>query len=103
MDAPLTIEVAPAKPYLHLDNRALVLHDGRDCVLFANAAFAFLGETLRVLIDEGRATRQQGAQVFGGFVEDGTATIFAGTASGFATCELPVTQLSALHARLGRR
>jgi hypothetical protein len=103
-DKPLTVGASAPAPYVHLDNRALVLHDGRACQVFANAAFPWIGETLRVIIDEGRATRQQGPQVFGGFVHEGdAATLYAGTATGVVTCDISVTALRELHGRLGRR
>jgi hypothetical protein len=106
LDKPLTLEVSVPRPYVHLDNRALVLHDGRATVVYGNAAFAWISETLRLVIDEGRATRQQSQQTFGGFVHDdgaGTATLIAGTASGFVTCDISLDGLRELHARLGRR
>jgi hypothetical protein len=103
-DKPLTVGVSVPEPYVHLDNRALVLHDGRACVAYANAAFPWIGETLRVIVEEGRATRQQGPQIFGGFVREGdVATLYAGTADGIVTCDISVAALRELHGRLGRR
>lgn len=104
LDRPLTIEASVARPYLHLDNRVLVIHDGRICVSYGNATFAWIAETLRVLHDERRATRQQGAHVFGGFLhQDGSATLYAGTAHGLATCDVSEAGLRELREKLGRR
>jgi hypothetical protein len=104
MDKPFTVEVSAPRPYVHLDNRALVIHDGRASVVYGSAAFRWVAETLRVIIDEGRATRQQSTQLLGGFVhDDGTVTLYAGTASGFVTWEMPGSGLRELHALLGPR
>ena len=103
-DKPLTVEASTPAPYVHLDNRALVLHDGRACVVYGTAAFPWLCETLRVLVEDGRATRSQGAQVFGGFVHaDGRATLYAATQTGIVTCDVSGEAVRELHARLGRR
>jgi hypothetical protein len=104
LDRPLTIAASTPAPYVHVDNRALVLHDGRTCVVYNHATFAWISETLRVLVEEGRATRQQGTQVFGGFVHDGdAATLYAGTAYGLITCDVTLAGLRELHAKLSRR
>ena len=106
LDKPLTVTVTTPGPYVHLDNRALVLHDGRSCVVYANAAFTWISETLRLILAERRATRQQGAQVFGGFVhedDERRATLYAGTAYGLVTCDIATADLETLHAQLGRR
>ena len=55
MDAygsPLHVASTVPEPYVHLDNRSLVLHDGRHCVMYANSAFPWVAETIRVLLDE---------------------------------------------------
>ena len=107
MDArllPMTIAVSASAPYVHLDNRALVLHDGRSCVMFSGSAFPWIAETLRVLHDERRATRQQGPSVFGGFLhDDGAATLYAGSVHHLITCDVAADDLEALRTRLTTR
>lgn len=104
-DKPLDITVRPVDPYLHLDNRGLVVFDGRRAVLIAGPAMIFAAETIQVLLAEKRATRKQGDTVFGGFVaEDGrTATIFAGPADDLATVETDTEALGLLAERLRSR
>jgi hypothetical protein len=104
-DTPLTVAASVPKPYVHVDNRALMLHDGRTCVMYNSAAYPWLAATLQVLLDERRATRQQGPQVFGGFIhdDDAGATLYAGTVHHLVTCDVSVEDLRALHAKLGRQ
>ena len=74
-ESPLHVTTTVPEPYVHVDNRALILHDGKGCVMYGSSSFPWLAETLRILLAERRATRQQGPQVFGGFLhEDGSAT-----------------------------
>jgi hypothetical protein len=106
MDAygsPLHVASTVPEPYVHLDNRSLVLHDGRHCVMYASSAFPWVAETIRVLLEEQRATRQQGQNVFGGFVHGEHATIYAGSVNQLATTTLALTDLELLRARLGGR
>ena len=103
-DRPLQLASSVPEPYVHVDNRALVLHDGRCCVIFSSSSFPWLGETVRLLLEEQRATRQQGQQVFGGFLhDDDRATLYAGTVGHLATTTLSRTDLEALRARLTKR
>lgn len=102
-DTPLTVPAVVPQPYLHLDNRAMVINDGQACVLFQQNAFPWVSETLRVLVDERRATRQQGPQVLGGFLnEDGSATLYAGTVHHVITVVLGAADLEHLRAKLAR-
>jgi hypothetical protein len=100
----LTIAAQTPRPYVHLDNRALVIHDGRQSVAFGNATYKWLAETVEVLIQEQRATRQQGSRIFGGFIRaDGTATLFAGTMDGLVTCDVAFNDLRTLYGGLTGR
>ncbi len=103
-DTPLTVKAsAPSAPYLHLDNRALIIYDGRGVVMFPHGSFLWLSETLRVLGEERRATRQQGPNVFGGFLhDDGRATLFAGTVHHLVTVEVGERELAEVAAKLAR-
>jgi hypothetical protein len=76
-----TFTAQPAAPFLHLDNRALVMSNGAESTMFAGNALPFVAESLEILAGEGRATRRHGAAVFGGFrLEDGSFTLFGGGA-----------------------
>jgi hypothetical protein len=96
-----TFPAQASSAYVHLDERALVLCDGRTTFLFERARLRWLDETLGILLGEGRATRQQGGHTFGGFVSGDTATLYAiaGPAVGLSLA-LPVDELRALHQAL---
>jgi hypothetical protein len=103
-DTPLTIRGQVVDPYLHLDNRGLVVFDSRLCVMFPAATLPWVAETIQIIRDEKRATRRQGPHVFGGFVHDDgvNATIYAGLTDNLATLQVEVAALGDLCGRLGR-
>ena len=81
-----TFAAETAGAYVHLDERALVLCDGRVTFLFERARLRWVDETLGILLDEGRATRQQMGHTFGGFVRGDRVTLYvvAGPALGLS-------------------
>lgn len=75
----LTIAVNVAEPYIHLDNRALIVSNGLITAIFQGAVLRWVDETFTILRGEGRATRRQSASnILGGFVQDGQVTVIAG-------------------------
>jgi hypothetical protein len=104
-DAPITVAAAPVGPYLHADNRGLVVFDGRRCILIPALTLPWVAETISVLLEEKRATRHHGTVNFGGSIdEDGqTATIYAGPADGMATLQVSLEALAQLREALIRR
>ena len=103
-DVGITFSAQTPRPYLHLDNRALVIHDGRRSVAFGSATYKWIAETVAVLVQEQRATRQQGSRIFGGFIRaDGNATLFAGTMDDLVTCDVAFNDLRTLHGGLTGR
>jgi len=84
MSAPLsaTFAASPSAPFVHVDERAVVFHDGTATVQFERARRRWVHETLEILVGEGRATRTHGVHTLGGFLgDDGTATLYAFTAA----------------------
>lgn len=104
-DKPLTVEGRTVSPYMHLDNRGLVVFDGSRCVMLSANTLPWVRETIELVLDEKRATRRQGDHYLGGFLaEDGrSATIFAGPADDLATLRVDVDALAALRDQLRRR
>jgi hypothetical protein len=104
LSEPLTVPGRAVDPYLHLDNRGLILFDGRRGVLLGGAVLGWVRETIELLIDEQRATRHRGDQFLGGWISDdgATATLYAGPPTDLVSLELPVDTLRAVLGRLGR-
>ena len=98
LSEPLTVTCRPTEPYLHVDNRGLVVFDGRRGVIFAGAMLGWVRETIELLIDEKRATRHRGDHYLGGWVDEaaGVATVYAGPTDGLVSLEVPVESLAAL-------
>ncbi len=100
----LTVAAAPADPYITLDNRALILHDGRRCTMLPSATFPWLAETLSLLLSERRATRTQHQAVFGGVLrDDDSVMLYAGAPTDLVTLVTSRQTLEDLLAKLGRR
>jgi hypothetical protein len=99
---PFTVPGQVVDPYVHLDNRGLVMFDGRRCAMFPVATLNWVAETFQILADEKRATRRQGDHILGGFVaEDGVhATIYGGLTDNLATLQVTVDSLRALHGQI---
>jgi len=102
MVEPLTVPARSPKPYLHLDNRGMVMFDGGRCVVFAGAMLGWVRETFDLLLEEKRATRHRGDLFLGGMVDDETQTVtlYGGPAEDLATLELGVDALGAVRDRL---
>jgi hypothetical protein len=102
-DQPLTVPARMAKPYIHLDNRGLVVFDGQRCVSFPANMLGWVRETLGILLEEKRATRHRGGTFLGGMVdEDGVvATVYGGPGDNMITLEVSVEGLRELRAGLG--
>ena len=101
-DTPLHVAARAADPYVHLDNRALVVYDGFRGVLFAAAMLGWVRETIKLLADEKRATRRQGDHVLGGMVEDdGTVILYGGLADALVSVKSDVSTLGQIYEGLG--
>ena len=100
--APLHVAARPADPYIHLDNRALVIYDGVHGVVFPSAMLGWVRETVKLLAEEKRATRRQGDHVLGGMVQDdGTVVLYGGQADAVASLQTDVSTLGQLYEALG--
>jgi len=97
----VTVPASASRTYVHVDERAVVLCDGSRVVVFEQAMLRWVAETLRVMCDEGRATRSQGDRVFGGFLaDDGSADVYAGTRGDTVALRLERSALDALREAL---
>ncbi len=75
----ITIPARLPAPYIHADNRGLVLCNGAQCISIQASQLRQCAETFQIIADEGRATRAQGPHVVGGYVSGGDVVIYAGT------------------------
>jgi hypothetical protein len=101
-DTPLHVAARAADPYIHLDNRALVLYDGYRGVLFPSAMLGWVRETVKLLAEEKRATRRQGDHVLGGMVtDDGNVVLYGGQADAVASLQIDVSTLGQMYEALG--
>ena len=75
----LTIPARLPAPYVHADNRGMVMCNGPQCVFIAASQLRSCAETFEIIASEGRATRSQGPHVVGGYKLDGQVVLYAGT------------------------
>src|SRR5262245_54009669 len=95
----LTIAGEPAKPFVRLDSRTLLLCHGPRAVAFSlSSSGRFVEETLMIILDEGRATRAQGDRAFGGFKsEDGErVTLYGGARDDLVVVVIGAAELERL-------
>ena len=70
---------------------------GDRVVVLEQAMLRWVAETLRVIVDEGRATRSQGDRLCGGFRDDdGSVSLYAGTRGDTVALRLSPEALDAL-------
>jgi len=102
LSEPLTVTGQPTEPYLHIDNRGLVVYDGNRGVVFAGALMGWVRETIELLLDEKRATRHRGDHYLGGWVDEaaGVVTVYAGPENGLVSLQVSVDTLAGLRDRL---
>ena len=95
------LSVQPPAPYVYVDNRAIVISNGSQGVLFSRALTRWLSETLEILALEKRGTRIQQQHVFGGHVADtGDVTLFAGSHDDVVSVQLSAEAFAAFQAEL---
>ena len=99
----LALPATVPEPFVAVDERALVLYDGRRAVMLGAALFAWVRATLAILLEEGRATRVQSDRVLGGFSEEESVILYAGTHAELITLQLDRSQVRELLDRLGTR
>jgi hypothetical protein len=97
----LTLDAVIPAPYVHIDNRALVLCTGERCVTLPAARFPWVRETFGLIATERRATRTQGDHILGGFAAGDGVVLFAGARDTVVSVRLAADAFRALHEQLG--
>ena len=105
LDATTSISV-PARlpaPYVHADNRGMVLCNGPRCVCIPGSQLRTFAETFTLIADEGRATRSQGDHVVGGYVVgDDVDRCTPGTQDDLVSVTLTAADFNALRKAIER-
>lgn len=102
-DRQLTVDAQTVDPFLHVDERALVMSDGRHTVLLDAARLRFAADTLDVIAAEGRATRAQHAVTFGGFeLGDGRTVLYLANEHAAVSLSVERDALNAVREHLPR-
>jgi hypothetical protein len=101
MTVTIAAEIPP--PYVHFDNRGLVLAAGGRCAAFYGApTLLWAADTLDVIATEGRATRHQFERIFGGFEESPRqrVVLFGGERGVMVSVEVSASEFERLRAEL---
>jgi hypothetical protein len=99
----ITVSAKPPEPYIHADNRALVLCNGYQSVLIAASQLRACAETFGIIAEEGRATRTQAQHVVGGFKQGGEIVIYAGTQDALLSVTVSEADFSAVREAIAAR
>ncbi len=99
----LTLPAEAPAPYIHLDNRVLVISSGIRAMTFNRNQDRWVSETLKIIADEKRATRTQSHHVLGGFVDDDGVVLYAGLDSDLLSVHLSQAAFDSLRAELSPR
>ncbi len=105
LDATTSISV-PARlpaPYVHADNRGMVLCNGPRCVCIPASQLRTCAETFSVIADEGRATRGQGDHLVGGYIVGADVILYAGTLDDLVSVTVTTVDFNALRKAIEQR
>ena len=92
----LTVAARLPAPYVHTDNRGMVICNGPQCVFIPASQLRSCAETFQIITDEGRATRGQGPHVVGGYVTGEDVVLYAGTQDDLISVTLSRSDFSSL-------
>jgi hypothetical protein len=98
----VTLQARSPSPYVHLDNRGLILCNGPRCVCVPGSQLRTVAETFEILAAEKRATRAQGPHVVGGYVDGGDVVLYAGTTDDLVSVSVNGSDFESLRQALAR-
>jgi hypothetical protein len=99
----ITVPARLPAPYVHVDNRGLIVCNGPRCVSIPASQLRTWAETFELIASEQRATRGQGEHVVGGYVDGADVVIFAGTRDDLISVSLTPADFTALREATGSR
>ncbi|HET6550271.1 MAG TPA: hypothetical protein VFG79_17545 [Solirubrobacter sp.] len=97
----ITVAARLPAPYVHADNRALILCNGPRCVVIAASQLRSCAETFGIIAAEGRATRPQGPHIVGGYTAGDEVVLYAGTHDDLVSVTVSATDFAALREAIG--
>jgi hypothetical protein len=99
----VTVGARLPAPYVHGDNRGLVLCNGPQCVYIPASQVRACAETFEIIASEGRATRGQGGHVVGGYKLGDDVVLYAGSQDDLISVTLSAGDFNALREAIGQR
>jgi hypothetical protein len=99
----ITVGARLPAPYVHADNRGLVMCNGPQCVYIPASQLRSCAETFEIIASEGRATRGQGPHVVGGYRAGGDVVLYAGTQDDLLSVTLSDADFTALREAIAAR
>lgn len=98
----ITVQGRLPGPYVHVDNRGLILCNGPRCVCISASQLRTCAETFEILAAEKRATRSQGPHIIGGYYDNADVILYAGTTDDLVSVSLHSSDFDALRKALSR-
>jgi hypothetical protein len=99
----ITVNAKLPAPYVHADNRGIVLCNGPQCFFIPASGLRFAAETFGIVAEEGRATRGQAGHVVGGYKVDGEVVVYAGTQDSLLSVTVSEADFAALREAISAR
>src|SRR3954447_12680605 len=99
----VTVNARLPAPYVHGDNRGLVLCNGPQCVYIPASQLRACAETFEIIASEGRAARAQGPHVVGGCKISGDVVLYAGTQDDLLSVPLSDADFNSLREAIATR
>lgn len=98
----VTVQARLPNPYVHVDNRGMIICNGPRCVSIPASGLRACAETLEIVAMEKRATRAQGQHLVGGYIDGGYVVLYAGTQDDLVSVSLNSSEFDALRQALSR-
>ena len=98
----ITVGAKLPAPYIHADNRGLVLCNGPQCAFVPGSQLRACAETFEIIATEKRATRVQGPHLVGGYIDGGYVVLYAGTVDDLVSVSLNSGEFDALRGAMAR-
>jgi len=99
----ITVPARLPAPYVHADNRGLIICNGPQCMSIPASQLRSCAETFEIIASEGRATRSQGPHLVGGYLDGGDVVLYAGTQDDLLSVTVTASDFTALREAIAPR